>query len=379
MVILSSCFLSVLISLTSVPLVIFITDHDVFSDPLLLMVVGFSFLAFVGIIIKTLLPPKTNVKSEHSEGRGLLYYTCCVFMWASIADLTLQSRAFHLFGKGSNSRYFEHGEAYLKVPFGITTQFWNAIVHYVLFLKIIYEIDNNQDCRNTTLYWCGSIMTSQFVVLVGTLSGSFSDKLEYSAWMNVIFLALPAWVFYKFLVKPITVKHLNKSKEISSIGTLYDAILCMLLLVLSVFALMRGLGALGSRFPVIKWYVDNCEPYIKDPANFGSSWVLYTAIYGIPFQFCAIYGLIKPGCQWMLNLCVFYAAGMLQGTFTYLSYSWYPSAEKQYIIPQNQFYFVVSINVLLVVTAHLLMHRCLTCSSFFLDSQKSSKILKKKH
>lgn len=202
---LSGLIVTVLISLTAFPLVLVVTASELLTEPFTLMVVGLGTTVAVVIVICVFLPPSGIENSPNVEGRGVIYYTCAVFMWASIADLSIQSAHFGFFmGYKTNTEYFEHGEVYLMSPIGITTQTWNAIVHYVLYIFIIYRIDNNKDPRNVALYWAGSICTSQFVLMLGILTGSYSNQLEWSVWMNVTFVVFPVWVFWKFLVKPRT-------------------------------------------------------------------------------------------------------------------------------------------------------------------------------
>ena len=366
---------SIIISLTGPPLVLFVSNHDVFSQPIYLMTIGFGYLALIAIFFKKFLSPAGLKPTQLLEGRGLLYYTCCVFMFGGCADVAIQSCHVRLFSCG-NDTYLLHGEPYLQTPFGITTQLWNGIVHYFLQLVIIYQIDNFKDCRITTLYWCGSIITSQFVVLVGALSGSYSDSLEYAVWMNVIFVGLPVWIFYKFLGKPIN-SFIAESKPTHF--DIFDAILVLFLLFAMCFNLMRGLGALGSKIPIVAYYIKNYEPYINEPAQFGSTWVLYTAVYVIPFYLSVLFNYTKPMSQWIVNLSVFFAASLLQGTFIYLSYTWYPSSDSNFQIPKDSLSFAVSINVFLIAIAHLVMYWCLEKWGYFETQLKTRVVSAKKN
>ena len=372
MVNLTGVLTSIIISLTSVPLVLTVNNHDISSQPIYLMMIGFGVLAVIAFLFMSFLRPSERNSAKSLEGRGLFFYTCCVFMWACVADLTMQSCHGKLISCGEDT-YIMSGEPYLQTPFGITTQLWNAVVNYFLQLLAIYQIDNQLDCRITALYWCGSIITSQFVVLIGTFSGSYSNTLEYTVLMNVIFVGLPVWIFSRFLGKPIIhpifmvagSQKSSKLKESKNKLNFFDTIISFLLLSAMCFNLIRGLGALGSRFPIVAYYIDNYEPYIYEPARFGSTWALYTAVYIVPFYFATLYNLTKPLSQWTVNLSIFFAAGTLQGSFVYLSYSWYPSSNPKFRIPDNSVSVVLVANILLVVTAHLLMFRNLKMCGFF--------------
>nr|CAB3266998.1 transmembrane 6 superfamily member 1-like [Phallusia mammillata] len=342
----------------------YVTTSNVLTEPLTLMSIGLGLTAAILITIAVLVPPSGIKNSKNIEGRGLIYYTCALFMWASMADMSIQTAHFGFFmGLESNTDYFTNGEPYLMTPIGISTQYWNAIVNYVLYLFIIYKIDNNQDPRNFVLYWCGSICTSQFVLMSGILTGSYSDQLEYAVWMNVTFVVFPVWVLWKYLVKPRTDLPVKIAEKHQS-GFL-DLILSVGLIAASCLAFVRVLGAMGSKFPVMKYYATHYEPHLLDETDFGKTWALYSAMYGIPFQLAAVYGLRCPGKEWMLNLSVYYAASMLQGSFVFTSYSWYPSSEEQYRIPDESRSTVLCINIALVFLANLLMFRCLSDPGYF--------------
>ncbi|XP_002129070.2 transmembrane 6 superfamily member 1-like [Ciona intestinalis] len=360
--VLASCF----ISLSGIPLVVFVTNSDVLSQPINLMVIGFTSMATIVVFVYLVVPPNGIKKEEGKEGRGVLYYTCCLFMWASMTDLALQSQRFGLFGLKSGSDYFDHGEPYLDTPFGLGVQGWNGIVNYLLYIHIIYNIDNNKDPRYTAIYWAGGILTSQFCVIVGAYSGSFATYLPPSVAMNIVFVVFPMWVFFHFLNKPRSdkIQPINSTKYRS-----LDIFLIAGLLVASFFMIIRGLGALDSPFPLTKYYVTTHEPYIMEPGKFGATWVLYGFIYGVPFQLFAIYGLLHSGCDWMIDLVVFYAAGMLQGTCVYMAYTWFPMSNPEYHIPQTSMYMVIAINVFLVFISNLLLWRCFAEPQYFVKGK----------
>uniref|UniRef100_H2Z5B8 EXPERA domain-containing protein n=1 Tax=Ciona savignyi TaxID=51511 RepID=H2Z5B8_CIOSA len=244
--------MSCLISVSAIPLVIVITDHDILSQPINMMIIGFGFLASVVMVFYLVLPPKGIKKQLGKEGRGVLYYTCCVFMWASVADFTLQSRQLGIFGFASNNAYFDHGEPYLQTPFGIGVQYWNAVINFILYANIIYKIDNHIDPRFTAIYWAGGILTSQFCVLFGAYTGSYAAYLPPSVAMNVVFVVYPFWVFFHFINKPRAEKipPTNDSKY-----RVLDVVLVVSLLIASFFMAIRGLGGFDSPFPLTQHYV----------------------------------------------------------------------------------------------------------------------------
>jgi len=58
-------------------------------------------------------------------------------------------------------------------------------------------------------------------------------------------------------------------------------------------------------------------------------------------------------------MALIHAGSMLQGTFVYLSYSWFPGADKKGQIPVKQYNLVSTLNLMVVGVAHGYMIRCL--------------------
>jgi len=200
---LSGLLTSMAMSLSAVPLLLRVSQYPVLPEPGVMTTIGFLLLGCIAFTFTMLLPPSALPKSNPlAEGRGILYYSSCLFMWAGVADLTVLSTRKNVFSASGNRKFFSYNQPYYETPHGVVSQIWNGIVHYCLHLAIIYKIDNGQDPRTCVLYWCGSLLTSQLVTLIGALTGSCSRTLEMSMWMNVVFFLFPLWVLFRYLVKP---------------------------------------------------------------------------------------------------------------------------------------------------------------------------------
>ena len=51
-----------------------------------------------------------------------------------------------------------------------------------------------------------------------------------------------------------------------------------------IYSTIRGLGALGSPLPISYNYANYIEPYLLEPAKYGSIWVLMMLFVGCIFQ-----------------------------------------------------------------------------------------------
>ena len=347
---------SVIVSLFGVPMVVSGLCHPVMSQFLPMYVYNYSLLLTALVFFVAALPP--NICCPDQLRRNEIYYMSCLFMCLCTGSATSQAWRVHAIPNQPNVKvgYFQYDEPYMNTPFGMSTVIWNDFVNYFIYISLIYMIDNGFNYRNIALYWCGGTLTSEFVSIIGSFIGCNSHQLHYSEIRHIAIICATTWVLYKFLLRQP--RCINLPLYCTRFKLL-DRLLIVLLAFYSLLGVVRGLGGLGGRQKLVTHYVINYEPYIIHPARFGAVWVLYTAVYGIPFQFAAIKALMRPGSRWLIDMSILYASSLMQGTVVFLSYSFYPTADKKFKIPPRCFYGVMSLNLVYVLTAHALMYRCL--------------------
>ena len=162
------------------------------SVAVLFLPVGFAALLLVITSLKWILPPTALSKnSKKIEKRGFLYYMSCLFCWTCIVD-----GIFYLEGlsivSGFAGFYLKIGEPYLGTSFGTLCNVWDAVVHYVLYLRIIYCIDNGKDYRNVALFNLGSMLASMILLLIGGLGGTYGG-LYPATFLNLPFVFAPVY------------------------------------------------------------------------------------------------------------------------------------------------------------------------------------------
>ena len=363
-----SVIVAVLVSLCAVPFVRAGLSHPDISRYLPMYILNYALVVTALVFFLIALPPViecTNFGSLNFLGRNEIFYGCCIFMCTCLGGATLQAWRFNKLGASKvkhKPEFFAYDEFYMLSPFGMSSEIWSDGINYIFYALILFMIDNNIMYRDVALYWSGGTLTGELVATMAAFTGSHSDKLKYSEFMRIVYIAAAMWVIFKLVVlKP---RCIPKSCFYSEYRH-WDKALIIALVFLSVFAGIRGLAALSGNQMLVKRYATLYEPSIRHPSKFGVIWILYTAVYGIPFQLSAAYALTGPGAQWLIDMSVLYAASVLQGTFVFMSYSFYPSADKSFQTPKTSMLMVYSLNILLVVVAHVLMYRCLKEQCFF--------------
>ena len=192
-------------------------------------------LALLGMItfIKLILPADCYSKAnKRIEKRGLIFYMSCLFSWSCIVDGIFYLEAVGLV-TGFSGFYLKTGEPYLGASFGTLCDLWDATVHYLMHLRIVYCIDNGKDYRDVLLFYLGSMLSSMVLLLIGGLGGVHGDF--YSAtFLNTPYVILPVYVLLLTMnsPRPIPAK-LKRYIVISAIifGIIYNWF-CMLLKIL---------------------------------------------------------------------------------------------------------------------------------------------------
>ena len=338
--------------------------HSSLSQYLPMSVLCYALLLTASVFFVTALPP--NLCCERPVRRNEIYYGCCLLMCCCMANGTLQLwRLQHFASEDAKDEkiHFTFDEAHLLTPFGLSSCFWMNFVNYFIYIAIIYMIDNHISYRNLALYWSGATLTSELVAIFACCTGSHSHVLQYAEYIHIVYIGACSWVILKFAV--LLPRRIQIRYAVPRFGQ-YDFSISICLLILNVYALIRGLGAMDGNQAFIHYYVTQYEPYIAHPSKFGTIWTLYTAVYGIPFHSVVISALLKPGNRWLINMAILYAASVLQGTFVYLSYPFYPIADRPFITPHwLSFFFVLLINLFYVAVVHFLMYRCLKDQGYF--------------
>jgi len=138
-----------------------------------------------------------------------------------------------------------------------------------------------------------------------------------------------------------------------------DMALMIFLGISVLFSFIRILGALLKRQRHLQAYVQKFEPVMAHPSAFGAVWVVMAGLYSIPCCVLGILYLRRFACRKSLNMALFHAGCLLQGTFAYISFWKLVSADAKFKVPPKIFVATTILNLLPVIAAHGYMFRCL--------------------
>ncbi|XP_078487306.1 transmembrane 6 superfamily member 1-like [Ciona intestinalis] len=326
-------------------------------------VLGYASYISLIFVFSKILPPKKKNGNPEKYKRGGLYYVCCLFTWCTVTDLIFFLEVIGVVD-GFIGFYLRNGEPYLDSSFGTIALLWDPLGNLIVYLIIIYRIDNNLDCRNAVLYFSGTLITSLFCLLVGGVSGTHGKQLYPSTWLNVPYVVAPIYYLLEFVSKP---RQFSKEiiRKVSTDYRILDILLSLGLFATFVFGILRGLSAFGSPMYLANVYSNDFEPYLMDPSKFGAVWVIYFMIIGSILQISIVFGLFNPGSSWVLDLSIIYAAITIHGTFIHLIPQFCEGVLPKYHIPPDTQWLVVLSNLFIPIVSVSVVIRCFQEQSYF--------------
>ena len=350
------CFFT---SLLCSPLIHNLLGHPLMSQKLPMMCLQYSLFATSVLMFVAMLEPSSDFWNFEKRG-SFLYFLFCLLTCVSVVQITLNVNRFNLIGKPKKAKYFEGDEQYLGTPFGMSSEAFQSIFTYVVSMLAVLQMDNETSPRNLALYWCGATITNIIVTGIALLSGPLAAKIQFSSWMHVFYFVMALFVSHNFVL--VNKRRYPVCEYYTRRSVLFDILVAILLGFCMIYNAMRLLCAFNATQKFIKDYTAKFEPCIVEPTKFPFAWILFAGVYGIPCCLQGIYDLNNVGCQRNLEMAFMHAGSMLQGTFVYVSFSWYTKANK-FQIPDKSYPIVAILNLLVVCAAHMLAIRCFVARS----------------
>ncbi|KAG8594911.1 hypothetical protein GDO81_001361 [Engystomops pustulosus] len=364
-----------LLSLTAVPISYMVNSMSAVSDPF--VVAGIGVLVLLSLLVVLFFFAQRNPPKDP------LFYVFAIFSFTSVIDLIIWMEE-DGYISGFMEFYMKEGEPYLRTAHGMLICLWDGTAHYLLYLIMLGAIGREKSYKTVGLYWLGSLLMSMLVFLPGNVLGKYGTEVRPAFILNVPYLFLPIWagvrIFeekHSFTKMPAEKVTLAQNEGIFQRPV--DIALIFYLLGALIFTVFRGLLALDCPADLCFTYIYQYEPYIRDPVAYPKVQMLVNMFYLLPFLCMFIYGLLVPGCTWMLDWTVVFAGAMAQAQFVHIGSSIYHRTPYTYRVPRESWWEFMILNVLYTLGMQLLAFRCIQNPAYFLKGSKQTVEEGKKH
>ncbi|XP_066551804.1 transmembrane 6 superfamily member 2 [Amia ocellicauda] len=353
-----------LLSLSSLGVIYAVNNMPSLQDPVSILVVGAVVLAAMFVMVYY--GVRTNPPQDP------LFYVFAVFSFTCVIDLVIALEEDD-YVSGFMEFYMKEGEPYLRTAFGILMCYWDGTVHFALYLLMVRRLANKQHYRSVGLFWVGSLLINMIVFLPGNVIGKYGSDIRPAFLLNLPYIFVPIWAAITLFHRPRELPVVPADKvESEQKKWLWqrpvDSVLLIFLLGAMVFILFRGLVVLECPLNACFLYIYQYEPYLKDPVAYPKVLMLLYMFYGLPLLAAFTYGLVKPGCTWMLDWTLFFAGGVAQAQWSHIGGSLHPRTPFTYRVPEDTWWPVLLLNLALALGPQLLALRCHSSPEFFLKT-----------
>uniref|UniRef100_A0A4W3H7D0 Transmembrane 6 superfamily member 2 n=1 Tax=Callorhinchus milii TaxID=7868 RepID=A0A4W3H7D0_CALMI len=364
---LSADTMVLLLSLTAIPVSYLFNSFSAMGSSVLVFAGGAAVLLVLVLGVRVLL--KANPPGDS------LFYVFAVFSFTSVIDLIISLEQ-DGYITGFMAFYLKEGEPYLRSAYGIMICYWDGTVHYLLYLVMAASITRGQSYRKFGLYWVGSVLMSLPVLLIGTVIGKYGSEIRPSYLLNIPYLIIPLWAGKKIYEKPRTVSRTTPEEVAEEHKKLIyqrpvDLLLALYLMAAVAYTLFRGIVSIERS--IIMRIADQNSKFLKDSVPGFTLQMLMNMFYLLPFFCLALYGLIRPGCTWMMDATLVFAGALAQAQFSHIGASMHSRTPFTYRIPVDNTLTFLLVNILYAAGAQLLAYHCNKHSSFFLTGKESDK------
>ncbi|XP_041086595.1 transmembrane 6 superfamily member 2-like [Polyodon spathula] len=351
------------LSLSAIPITYTVNNTPASEDPFAVLGIGVAVLVVLFLLVCS--------AARSSPPQDPLFYVFTVFSFTCVIDLIISLEQ-DGFISGFMDFYIKEGEPYLRTPYGRMICYWDGTVHYALYLMMVTRISKRQGYRSAGLYWLGSILLSMIVFLAGNVVGKYGSDIHPAFLLNIPFLFLPVWTGVKVSQKPRNLTPRAADEVAVEQQKLphqrpLDLLLLVFLFSAIAYTLFRGFVALDCPLESCFNYIYQYEPYLKDPVAYPRVQMLVYLFYALPLLCLFVYGLLKPGCIWMLDWTLVFAGAVAQAQFTHIGGSLHPWTPYTYRVPEETVWPFLLMNLLYALGPQILALRCLMHPEFFLS------------
>ncbi|KAH3836219.1 transmembrane 6 superfamily member 1-like isoform X1 [Dreissena polymorpha] len=285
-----------------------------------------------------------------------LFYVFGIFSFTAVVDLFI---ALELDGyvKGFMEFYLREGEPYLRSSYGTLINWWDGTGHFSMYTGMIALMCSGKDYRRLGLYWVGSIMNSMIVFLPGNMTGN--KGIRWSYLLNVPYIFYPVYAGVRFIKEGFNKKQ-NQFKGKHTWEKVIEYLFMAWFFVASGICMFRMVACMGCKDWIAVFYVDNIEPFLLDPTQYGKlQSVVYVYVY-VPYFIAALCSLIYPDQTWIKDWSLVFAGGSMQAQLVYICCSLKWRTPEQHQVPDTALARAVfwPVNLSLVIVPHLFAIYC---------------------
>ncbi|XP_072262887.1 transmembrane 6 superfamily member 2 [Pyxicephalus adspersus] len=357
-----------LLSLTAIPVSYVVNSMSAASDPL--AIAGLGVLVLLSLLVVLYFFAQGNPPQDP------LFYVFAIFSFTSVIDLIIWLEE-DGYISGFMEFYMKEGEPYLRTAHGMLICLWDGTVHYLLYLVMLAAIARRQNIyrgmatRSCYLEVFINKGSSPYLNIFLIFSGKYGTEIRPAFILNIPYLFLPVWAgirifttshaFPKFPAETVVA---SQSKGIFQRPL--DMFLILYLLGAILFTLFRGLLVLDCPTDSCFTYIYQYEPYLRDPSAYSKVQMLVNMFYLLPFLCMSIYGLLIPGCFWMLDWTLVFAGAVAQAQFAHMGSSVYHRTPYTYRVPQESWWEFMILNAVYTLGMQMLAYRCYRNPTFFI-------------
>ncbi|XP_006639918.1 transmembrane 6 superfamily member 2b [Lepisosteus oculatus] len=353
-----------LLSLSSLGVIYAMNNMPSLQDPVSILGIGAAVLVMLYVLV--------YYSVRNNSPKDPLFYVFAVFSFTCVIDLIIAAEE-DGYVSGFMEFYMKEGEPYLRTAFGIMMCYWDGTVHYFLYLVMVRRVANKQPYRGVGLFWIGSLLVNMIVFVPGIVLGKYGSEIRPAFLLNVPYVLVPMWAAITLFHRPrelpiIPADTIAAEQRKGLLHRPLDMILLLFLLWAMVIAIFRGFVVLECPLDFCFTYIYQYEPYLKDPVVFPKVLMLLYLFYGLPMLAVFTYGLVKPGCTWMLDWTLFFAGGVAQAQWSHIGASLHPRTPFTYRVPEDTWWPVLLLNLLFALGPQLLAWRCHRHPEFFMKN-----------
>nr|XP_023653769.1 transmembrane 6 superfamily member 2 isoform X1 [Paramormyrops kingsleyae]XP_023653771.1 transmembrane 6 superfamily member 2 isoform X1 [Paramormyrops kingsleyae]XP_023653772.1 transmembrane 6 superfamily member 2 isoform X1 [Paramormyrops kingsleyae] len=359
----------------SAPVLLYVMNNvPTFHEPFVILGTGLVVSGAVSLL--------AFLSAQRKQPKDILFYVCVQFAFTSVLKLTnaLEQDGFT---SGFVGFYQRKGEPCMVTAYAIMMCYWDGVVHFLLYLLLLHHRAKAKLYRGMGLFWAGSSFASMSVFIPGSVIGKYGSNIYPAFWLNVLLLLGSVWVAASLLssLRELPVVPADEVESVQRKTLLTrptDLLLMTFLLGAMVFTVFRGLVVLDCPLDSCFNYIYQYEPYLKDPVGYPRVMMLVYLFYGLPLMAAFVYGLVTPGCTWMLDWTVLFAGFMAQAQWCHISASLHPRTPYTYRIPEEKWQAVLLANLGYVTAPLLLGLRCIWSPAFFMKTVPPGQVTKEK-